>query len=52
MLAFSFSVLFLYAILRAQGHLPFSLGFGGMHQPGVQHRRELHHQYELAVILR
>src|ERR1700684_4552560 len=31
MLAFSaVSVLFLYAMLRLQGHLPFSLGFGGM----------------------
>ncbi|HTR69953.1 MAG TPA: potassium-transporting ATPase subunit KdpA [Mycobacteriales bacterium] len=31
-LAFSaISVLIVYLILRAQGHLPFSLGFGGMH---------------------
>jgi potassium-transporting ATPase potassium-binding subunit len=31
MLAFSLiSVLFLYLMLRLQGHLPFSLGFGGM----------------------
>jgi K+-transporting ATPase ATPase A chain len=31
MLAFSaISVLFLYAMLRLQGHLPYSLGFGGM----------------------
>jgi potassium-transporting ATPase potassium-binding subunit len=31
MLAFSLiSVLFLYAMLRLQGHLPYSLGFGGM----------------------
>src|SRR5580693_8046576 len=33
MLAFSLvSVLFLYAMLRFQGHLPYSLGFKGMEQ--------------------
>ena len=56
------SLLFTYLIQRLQGLLPFNpQGFGrrtrpGSHGddagPGVQHRRQLHHQHELAGVQR
>ena len=44
----------LYALQRLQGFLPLNpAGFrGGGARPRVQHRRELHHQYELAGLCR
>ena len=52
-LAFSaVSVLFLYAILRLQGHLPLQLGFGGMEQAWRSTPRQLRHEHQLAVLLR
>ena len=55
MLLFSLvSCLFTYAILRLQHHLPLNpQGFGALvARPGVQHRRQLHHQHQLAELRR
>ena len=53
-LAFSVvSILALYALLRLQAYLPYSLGRDGHAvPPGLQHRGQLRHQHELAVVLR
>ena len=53
MLAFSAaSFVVLYLILRFQDLLPFNpQGFAGMSAgPGVQHRDQLRHQHQLAVL--
>ena len=55
MLLFSLvSCLFTYAILRLQHLLPLNpQGFGAAEPPsGVQHRRQLHHQHQLAELRR
>ena len=55
MLLFSLvSCLFTYAILRLQQLLPLNpQGFGALSAaPGVQHRRQLHHQHQLAELRR
>ena len=47
------SVLFLYLLQRLQGHLPLLARLHGDRPgPGVQHRRVLRHQHQLAVVLR
>ena len=55
MLLFSVvSMLLLYLIQRIQLHLPFNpQKFAGSDAgtPGIQHRRVLHHQYQLAGLL-
>ena len=53
-LAFSaVSILFLYAFQRLQSHLLLSLGFPASTPAGVlEHRRQLRHQHQLAVVLR
>ena len=44
-------VLLLYLLLRAQAGLPFSFGHPGMSPgPSLQHRRQLHHQHQLAEL--
>ena len=52
-LAFSaVSILFLYAFLRLQNHLWLSLGFPAVNaRPGLEHRGQLRHQHQLAVVL-
>ena len=52
-LAFSaVSILFLYAFLRLQSHLWLSLGFPNVFAGRcLEHRGQLRHQHQLAVVL-
>ena len=55
LLAFStFGVLVTYAIQRLQGHLPLNPQHfaAWAHEPRFQHRRQLHHQHQLAGLRR
>ena len=47
------SIAVLYALLRLQAYLPYSLGRDGMPPlQSLQHRGQLRHQHELAVLQR